>query len=251
MRRPIIVGNWKMNMLISDADEWIAGLLKNSYLREALDIVVAPAFTSLAVIRDRIERSGIKLAGQNIGQQIGGSLTGEISATMLKDAGCSYVLLGHSERRQYFAETDEIVNKKISIACNQGLNIIFCVGESLAERNNDRTNEIIEAQLSSGLANLNLIQLSQLAIAYEPVWAIGTGHTATPDQAQDVHLYIRAWVRKLFGTNFTESTRILYGGSVKPETSKSLMNQSDIDGLLVGKASLKIREFCDIINSLF
>ena len=251
MRRPIIVGNWKMNMLISDADEWIAGLLKNSYLTEALDIVVAPAFTSLAVLRDRIEKRGIKLAGQNIGQEIGGSLTGEISAIMLKDAGCSYVLLGHSERRQYFAETDEIVNKKISIACNQGLNIIFCVGESLVERNNGRTNEIIEAQLSSGLANLNLIQLSQLAIAYEPVWAIGTGHTATPDQAQDVHLYIRALVRNLFGINFAESTRILYGGSVKPEASKSLMNQSDIDGLLVGKASLKIREFCDIINSLF
>ena len=250
MRRPIIVGNWKMNMLISTADEWIRELLAKSHFTDPLDIIVAPPFTAIAVLREQIEGSRIQLAGQNMGSEIEGPRTGEISAAMLKEAGCDYVILGHSERRQYLAETNAIINRKIGVAYDQGLNIIFCIGESLDDRNSDRTNKVIETQLSCGLANLEAKGLSQLVVAYEPVWAIGTGHTASPEQAQDVHLFIRTWCEKSFGLEQAQATRILYGGSVKPETSASIMNQPDVDGLLVGGASLNVNSFCDIINSL-
>ena len=248
MRRPIVAANWKMNMLISNADDWIKGFLAKIQAKNDIDIVIGPPFTALAVLRERIKCSGIRLAGQNMGSEPEGSRTGEISAGMLKDAGCEYVILGHSERRQYLAETDEVINKKISVACDQGLNIIFCIGESLDDRNNGRSNEVIEIQLSSGLADIEAIQLSRLIVAYEPIWAIGTGHTASPEHAQDTHYFIRAWFKKSFGAKHAETTRILYGGSVKPETSESLMNQPDVDGLLVGGASLKPNSFYDIIN---
>ena len=251
MRRPIIVGNWKMNMLISNADDWMRELLGRSDFTSSVDIVIAPAFTLLAVVRDRSVGTKFHLAGQNIGSEQGGSRTGEISAAMLKDAGCDYVILGHSERRQYLAETDEIINKKINLACRYGLNSIFCVGESLAERNSGQTNKIIKEQLSGGLANLNSIKPTQLVIAYEPVWAIGTGCNASPEQAQHIHQFIRSWCAKSFGAKQAELIRIIYGGSVKPETSASLVNEQDIDGLLVGGASLKSDTFFDIINSLF
>ena len=250
MRRSIIVGNWKMNMLISSAGKWIDNLLEKLHFADSVDIVVAPPFTALAKLRESIKDSRIYLAGQNMGSEIEGPRTGEISAAMLKDAGCDYVILGHSERRQYLAESDEIIRKKINLACDQELNIIFCIGESLDDRNSDRTNKVIETQLSRGLANLEAKGLSQLVVAYEPVWAIGTGHTASPEQAQDVHLFIRTWCEKSFGLEQAQATRILYGGSVKPETSASIMNQPDVDGLLVGGASLNVNSFCDIINSL-
>jgi triosephosphate isomerase len=166
MRHPIIIGNWKMNMLISTADEWMRGLLGKLHYTDPIDIVVAPPFTALAVLRERIKNSRIQLAGQNMGSELEGSQTGEISAAMLKDAGCDYVILGHSERRQYLGETDDIISRKISVACDQGLNIIFCVGESLGNRSNGRTNEIIETQLSSGLADLAAMQRSQLGFNY-------------------------------------------------------------------------------------
>ena len=251
MRQPIFAGNWKMNMLISTADEWMRGLLDKSYFTDSVDIVVAPPFTSLAVLRERIKGSRIQLAGQNMGSEPEGSRTGEISAAMLKDAGCDYVILGHSERRQYLAETDEIISRKVSVACDQGLKIILCIGEYLDDRNNGRTHKVIETQLSGSLADLEVMRLSQLVIAYEPVWAIGTGHVASPEQVQDAHFFIRAWCEKSFGAKWAEATRILYGGSVKPETSALLMTQPDVDGLLVGGASLKPDSFYDIINSSF
>jgi len=251
MRRPIVAGNWKMNMLISTADEWIREFLDKSHLTDSVDIVVAPPFTAIAALRERVKGSSIKLGGQNIGSEHGGSRTGEVSAAMLKDAGCDYVILGHSERRQYLAETDKIIRRKISVACAQDLNIIFCIGESLDDRNNGRTNEVIEKQLSVGLAGLEAMWLSQLVIAYEPVWAIGTGHNASPEQAQNVHLLIRTWCEKTFGAMHADAIRLIYGGSVVPETSASLMNQPDVDGLLVGGASLKFDSFYEIINSTY
>lgn len=251
MRRPIIAGNWKMNMLISTASDWVGELLGKPQIPDSIDVVVAPPFTALAVVRERVKGSRIQLAGQNMGPDPEGARTGEVSAAMLKDAGCDYVLLGHSERRQYFAETDQLVNRKIKIACDLELNIIFCIGESLADRENGRTHEVIERQLVGGLAGLDSAQLHRLVIAYEPVWAIGTGLNASPEQAQEVHRFIRDWSRKSFGSEQATALRILYGGSVKPATSASLMAQSDIDGLLVGGASLKSDSFYDIINSSF
>ena len=251
MRRPIIVGNWKMNMLISTASKWVEELLGESDFADTFDLVVAPPFTALAVVRERIKGSRIKLAGQNIGLEVKGARTGEVSAIMLKDAGCDYVILGHSERRQHFSETDEQINRKIFIACEHELDVMFCVGESNDDRDNDRTNKVVERQLSGGLDGVDSGQFSRLVIAYEPVWAIGTGHTASPNQAQDVHGFIRAWCEISFGTNQAAATRILYGGSVDPQNSPLLMAQSDIDGLLVGGASLKSKSFYDIINSSF
>jgi len=251
MRRPIIVGNWKMNMLIATANKWVEELLGESDFADPFDVVVAPPFTALAVVRERIKGSRIQLAGQNMGLEVRGARTGEVSAVMLKDAGCDYVILGHSERRQHLAETDGQVNRKIFIACEHGLDVIFCVGESIEDRDNGRTNKVVERQLSGGLERVGAGQFSRLSIAYEPVWAIGTGHTASPNQAQDVHGFIRAWCEKSFGTNQAAATRILYGGSVDPQNSPLLMTQSDIDGLLVGGASLKSKSFYDIINSSF
>ena len=238
-------------MLISNADEWMEKLLDKSYFTDTVDIVVAPPFTALSVVRERTKGSRIQLAGQNMGSELEGARTGEISAAMLKDAGCSYVILGHSERRQYLAETDEIINKKVTVACDQGLNIIFGIGESLDDRKNGRTNRVIERQLVDGLVGLDAKNLSRLVLAYEPVWSIGTGNNASPEEAQDVHRFVRAWCQKSFGTKEAEAARILYGGSVNPNTSASLINQSDVDGLLVGGASLKPDSFYDIINSLF
>ena len=237
-------------MFISDADDWMNEILGKAIFTDSVDIVVAPPFTSLAVVRERSVGTKIQLAGQNIDSERVGARTGEISAAMLKDAGCAYVILGHSERRQYFAETNETLNKKLIVACSHGLNSIFCVGESLAERNSGRANEIIEKQLSDGLANLDPIKLSQLIIAYEPIWAIGTGQTASPEQAQLIHQFIRNWVVHSYGKKQSEGIRIIYGGSVNPESSKLIINEPDIDGLLVGGASLKSDRFYDIINSL-
>ena len=180
MRRPIVVGNWKMNMLISASNKWVEELLNTSDLAGAFDIVVAPPFTSLSVVRKSIKGSKIQLAGQNMASEVEGAQTGEVSAAMLRDAGCDYVILGHSERRQYHAESDGLINRKIFLACENALDVIFCIGESVDERKENKTNEVLEGQLSGGLEGLNEKQLNNLSIAYEPIWAIGTGHTANP-----------------------------------------------------------------------
>ena len=237
-------------MLISDATDWVGSLLGKPPFAETVEVVVAPPFTALAAVEERIRRSCISLAGQNIGPEPEGARTGEISAAMLKDAGCRFVILGHSERRKHFFETDAFISRKIGVALASGLGIIFCVGESLEERESEHTRQVIEHQLSEGLNGLDVRQFEGLVIAYEPVWAIGTGRTATPEQAQHVHRIIRDWARQAFGENSAGNVRILYGGSVTPETSGPLTVQPDIDGLLVGGASLKSDSFYDIICSI-
>ena len=250
MRRPIVIGNWKMNMLISAANKWVIEALNKSDCGDT-DIIIAPPFTSLAVINEGIKGSRIKLAGQNMSAEIIGQQTGEVSAGMLKDAGCDYVILGHSERRQLFGETDQLINKKILAACELDLSVIFCIGESIADRNNGESNRVIEKQLSIGLEGVNERKFTRVIIAYEPIWAIGTGNNAKPNQVQDVNSHVRAYCEKLFSTKLAEMTRILYGGSVNSQNSRSLMEQPDIDGLLVGGASLNAETFFNIINTSF
>ena len=250
MRRPIVIGNWKMNMLISAANKWVIEAMNKSECGDT-DIIIAPPFTAIAAVNAKIKGSRIKLAGQNMSAELTGQQTGEVSAGMLKDAGCDYVILGHSERRQSFGETDQLINKKILAACELDLSVIFCIGESIEDRNNGESNRVIEKQLSIGLEGVNERKFTRIIIAYEPIWAIGTGNNAKPNQAQDINSYVRAYCEKLFSTKLAEMTRILYGGSVNSLNSRSLMEQPDIDGLLVGGASLNAETFFNIINTSF
>jgi len=211
--------------------------------------VLAPPFTALGVVRKLIENSGIWLAGQNIYFEAKGAWTGEISAAMLIDAGCRFVILGHSERRSYFHEDDALINRKIKAALKNELQVIFCIGETLEQREREQTEDVVELQLKNGLQGMDAGDLKNLVIAYEPVWAIGTGETATPGQAQEVHCFVRKFLERGFGKGVAESIRIQYGGSVNPENSKLLLSQKDIDGALVGSASLNAKSFATIINS--
>ncbi len=238
-----------MNKTITEAIELVNNLKRELIDVEEADIVVCPVFTALSEISDLVVDSNIGLGAQNLYWEDKGAFTGEVSAPMLKDAGCQYVIIGHSERRKYFGETDETVNKKIKAALEEGLSPIVCVGETLEEREADKTIEVVKAQLAGGLGGIE--DLSKVTIAYEPVWAIGTGKTATPDQAQEVHKFIRGWISEKYSSQVAESLRILYGGSVKPSNAKELMNQEDIDGALVGGASLDSASFVEIVkNSL-
>ena len=213
-----------------------------------IDIVVAPPFTALGAVAPVLKGSPVGLAAQHVFWEESGAFTGEISTAMLKDVGCRYVIIGHSERRQYFSETDETVNKRLNAALKASLIPIVCIGETLAEREAEKTLTVIEQQLKGGLKGLSLEEMATVVIAYEPVWAIGTGKTATPDQAQEVHRFIRDLIARIFSKEIAESTRILYGGSVKPDTVDQLMAQLDIDGALVGGASLKADEFARIVK---
>lgn len=214
-----------------------------------VDIAVCPPFPYLMLASGLLKGSKIALGAQNMYWQDEGAFTGEVSPRMLKDAGCSCVILGHSERRQLFGETDQGVNKKIKMALEQGLQPIVCVGETLAEREAKKTEKIIETQLKGGFSDLTSDQVIKVTIAYEPVWAIGTGVTATPEQAQETHLFIRRWLYKTFGNDPANLIRIQYGGSVKPENARALLLQPDIDGALVGGASLKADSFAAIIKA--
>ena len=213
-----------------------------------VEIVVCPPFISLHAVKDVLAGSCIGLGAQNVYWEKSGAFTGEVSAPMLKSVGCAYVIIGHSERRTYFAETDETVNKRIFAALAEGLKPIVCVGETLEERESGKTFEVIKRQIEGGLANLSVEQMASVVIAYEPVWAIGTGRTATPAQAQEVHAFIRKLLNDIFGQTTAEATRIQYGGSVKPDNAAELMSQPDIDGALVGGASLKADSFEKIIK---
>lgn len=250
MRRPIIAGNWKMNTLLPEAAELASGVIERMGKNPGVEVVLAPPFTALCKVRDLIEGTGILLAGQNICSEPGGAYTGEISAAMLEDAGCHYVILGHSERRRVFHEDDLLVNQKIKTALKFGLKVIFCVGETLEERENKVTRQVVRGQLEKGLEGLSDRDLQNMVIAYEPVWAIGTGRTATADQAQEIHGYSREIIERLFGQKTADALRIQYGGSVTPENSRELLAQKDIDGALVGSASLKPESFCAIIKSV-
>jgi len=247
MRKPFIAGNWKMNKTIPEAVELVAKL-KEFVKEEMGEIVVIPPFTALSEVKKIISDSKIKLGAQNLHWEEKGAYTGEISPLMLKDIGCEYVIIGHSERRKYFHETNEIINSKIKIALKNSLKPIFCIGEKLQEREKGETFKIINEQLEKGLSGIDKEGLKNIVIAYEPVWAIGTGRTATPEQAQEVHLFIREKLKKNYGNEIASYAIILYGGSVKADNTYSLIKENDIDGTLVGGASLEAESFGKIIE---
>jgi triosephosphate isomerase len=242
-RRPIIAGNWKMNKTTTEASDLAARLVALVAGVLDRDIVLAPPFTALSTVATVIRGTNMALAAQNMFWEDKGAFTGEISAEMLLDLHCKYVIIGHSERRQFFGETDETVNKKVRHALNKGLHPIICVGELLKEREAGNANAVIDRQVTSALKDVHAAEMQKIVIAYEPVWAIGTGKTATPEQANDIHSFIRKKVEVTHGSVVSESLRIQYGGSVTPENISTLMAMQDIDGALVGGASLKPESF--------
>lgn len=248
MRKPVIAGNWKLFKTISESVALINELKPLVANNLGVEIVVAPVFTALSRVSDAVTGANINLAAQDCYWEEEGAFTGEVAPKLLKDAGCSHVIIGHSERRQYFGETDLTVNKKTKAAIAAGLNAIVCVGEMLADRESGQTFSVIETQIQGGLTGLSTADFTQVIIAYEPVWAIGTGKTASDSQAQEVHAFIRQLVARLFNQQVAAAVRILYGGSVKPDNVKGLMTQPDIDGALVGGASLKAESFAAIAN---
>ncbi|MDN5347515.1 MAG: triosephosphate isomerase [Clostridia bacterium] len=247
MRRPVIAGNWKMYKTAAEAADFIRELKPLVAGAEA-EVVVCPPFTALAAAAEAARGSNIVIGGQDVFWENEGAYTGEISPLMLKDLGCSYCIVGHSERRQYFAETDAKVNRKVKALLEHGLRPIVCVGETLAEREAGQTLTVCQRQVEEGVKGLTTAQAVGLVLAYEPVWAIGTGHTATPADAQEVISFIRGVLGSIYGPEAAEQVRILYGGSVKPENIAALMAEPDIDGALVGGASLKAQSFAAIIN---
>ena len=248
MRTPIITGNWKLNKTISEAVALATALKASVADATDVDIIVAPPFTALSAVSDAIAGSNIRLAAQDAYWEDSGAFTGEVSVPMLKDAGCDYVIIGHSERRQYFGETHDSVNQKVKAALAHGLKPIICVGEQLEEREAGHTETVIESHVKGGIAGLSDADLSSCIIAYEPVWAIGTGKTATPDQAQKVHNFIRGLLTKGYSAEVASQICIQYGGSVKPENTAELMAQPDVDGALVGGASLEAESFAGIVK---
>jgi triosephosphate isomerase len=243
MPKPLIAANWKMNKTADEAEEFIESFIPEVRDITDVDIVIAPPFTTLSRVAGLIKNTGIKLAAQNVYYEEKGAYTGEISPQMLLSAGCSYVIIGHSERRQYFSETDDMVNRKIKISRDNGLEVILCIGESLEEREKDKTFEVLGKQLSGSLRD---VSPEGITIAYEPVWAIGTGKTATPEQANEAHLFIREWLRK--NITGSDNVRILYGGSVTPDNIENLISKPDINGALVGGASLKPDSFAKLVT---
>jgi triosephosphate isomerase len=247
-RTPLIAGNWKMFKTGPEAEE-LAGELKSLLSDfQGSDTMVAPAFTALGVVVDVLKGSQIQVGGQDLFWETEGAFTGQVSASMLKAAGCGYVIVGQSERRQYFGETNGTVNKKLKAALGGGLMPVMCVGESESEREKGQTFSVVQGQLEEGLQGLGTDEIGRLTIAYEPVWAIGTGKTATDDQAQEVHQFIRAQMQKAYGNSISDALRILYGGSVKADNVAGLMAMADIDGALVGGASLKAESFAAIVR---
>lgn len=250
MRKKVIAGNWKMHNNLDETKLLINGIkegLKN--LDVKCDVIVCPTFTNLAIAAKELEGSSIKLGAQNMFYEDKGAYTGEISADMLLSVCVEYVILGHSERRTIFGETDEIINKKIVKALEKGLKPIFCIGETLEEREKNITFDVVKRQVVNGLKNVTAEQMKNVIIAYEPVWAIGTGKTATKEQAQEVHGYIRSILKELYNEQVANEVIIQYGGSVKPENAGELLSQPDIDGALVGGACLKADSFIDIIKA--
>ncbi|MBT1073018.1 triose-phosphate isomerase [Pelotalea chapellei] len=248
MRTPVIAGNWKLFKTVAEAISLVNELKPLVEHTTGVEIVVAPVFTALSRVSETVAGSKIMMSAQDCYWEAEGAFTGEVSPKLLADVGCSHIIIGHSERRQFFGETDDTVNRKVKATVAAGLTAIMCVGETLAEREADATFDVIEKQLRDGLLGLNAGDFVRIIVAYEPVWAIGTGKTATDDQAQEVHVFIRGFIRQLIGGDSAEALRILYGGSVKPENIKKLMEQPDIDGALVGGASLKADSFAGIVN---
>ncbi|UCE42174.1 MAG: triose-phosphate isomerase [Candidatus Aminicenantes bacterium] len=245
-KNPFIAGNWKMFKTIPEAVDMVQKLHEASVGMDGAQFVVIPPFTALSEVARALQESPIQIGAQNMHWEEQGAFTGEVAAPMLKDVGCTFVVLGHSERRQFFGETSETVNKKIKAAFAHGLVPIMCIGESLEERKNGNTITKVQTQITEGLEELDAEKICQIIFAYEPIWAIGTGLTATPDQAQEVHGFIRSSLAEKHGNTVASCAIILYGGSVKPENTYSLLKEKDINGALVGGASLKADSFAEI-----
>jgi triosephosphate isomerase len=248
MRRPIIVGNWKMHKTTTEAVALVKALRSSVAQVHDVDIGVAPPYTALMVVAEALRGSTIFVTAQNMHWEPQGAFTGEISAAMLSDAGCTRVIVGHSERRQYFAETDATVNRKLRAALNAQLDPILCIGETLDQREGNTTFSVLAQQIRQGLADITAAGMSRVVMAYEPIWAIGTGKTATPAQAQEVHAFIRGLLGELYGKALADEVRIQYGGSVNAGNIHTLMTQPDVDGALVGGASLETSSFGQIVS---
>lgn len=248
-RRPLIAGNWKLNHLVGPAVETAATLKDLVAGVNTADLVICPVYTTLQAVGKVIAGSNIELGGQNCYTKESGAFTGEVSPQMLKDVGCTWVIIGHSERRQYFGETDALLNEKLKFARASGLKVMFCIGETLEERQIGHMNDVLSRQVTEGLAGVGDEVFEGLALAYEPVWAIGTGVVATPGQAQEAHEFVRGLVRKRFTASIADALRIQYGGSVKAENAAELMAKPDVDGFLVGGASLKADSFAAIVKA--
>ena len=250
MRRPIIAGNWKMNTCRESAAALIDGLKSEAAeSRSDVEIIVCPPFPYLSLAVGQVAGSCIQVGGQNAWHEDSGAYTGETSCPMLKDIGCQWVILGHSERRQINKECDGLINKKTHKALATGLGVILCVGELLEQREADQTEAVLEEQMAGGLADVSAEDMTNVVIAYEPVWAIGTGKVATEEQAEAAHAFLRSWLEKRFNADVAAATRILYGGSVKPDNAAGLLGQPNVDGALVGGASLKPELFNPIIQA--
>lgn len=247
MRLPIIAGNWKMNMTKGAALDYIAEL-KEKVAGTDVDVVICPPTILLGALKEAAKGTNIKIGAQNMHWEEKGAFTGETSATMLKDLDIDYCIIGHSERRQYFGETNETVNKKIKAAINQGIIPIVCVGETLDDRNEGKTKSLLKEQVTEAFKAIDAVDVKKIVVAYEPIWAIGTGETATPEMANNAIAHIRTVIKDLYDESISEEIRIQYGGSVKPANAEELMNQNDIDGALVGGASLKAESFSEIVN---
>jgi triosephosphate isomerase (TIM) len=249
MRKPVIAGNWKMYKTVSGSVETALALKPLVANANHCEIVIAPVFTALKTVADRLEGSNVHVAAQNCSTEVEhGAHTGEVAADMLLDVGCTYVIVGHSERRQHYFETDTMVSRKAQAALASDLIVIMCVGETLAQRDQGNAERVVSGQLSGGLSGLTASDLARIIIAYEPVWAIGTGRTASPEQAQEMHAFIRRVFAEKYSDEVARAVRLLYGGSVKPDNIAGLMMQADIDGALVGGASLKADVFAQIVH---
>ena len=246
-RKPFIAGNWKMHNTVEESVNLIEGL-KAAKNKNNADIMVAPSFTSLNAVVKAAQGTGFKVAAQDCFYEDKGAFTSQVSSVQVKGAGATHVILGHSERRSLFGDTNEVLNKKVAAALKHGLVIVFCVGETLEQRETGKTEAVIKDQLTGGLKGFNAQQLKDMVVAYEPVWAIGTGKTATPEQAQETHKAIRAMLKEQFGAEFAQAVKILYGGSVKADNVDSIMAKEDVDGVLVGGQSLIAEKFNRIID---
>ncbi|MFN3385166.1 MAG: triose-phosphate isomerase [Candidatus Thermochlorobacter sp.] len=250
MRRKFVAGNWKMNKTVAGSIALASEVLRHLGTDLPCEVALAPTFVSLEVVHQVIKGTPIKLAAQNCHYENEGAFTGEISAEMLKSVGCDYVILGHSERRQYFGETDTIINRKVKKVLSESMHAILCVGETLEEREQNRTEAVVEAQIRGCLEGVSANDMQRVVIAYEPVWAIGTGKTATPEQAEEVHRFIRRLISTMYEAEVAENLTIQYGGSVKGSNAKELFAMPNIDGGLIGGASLRAEEFAQIVKSI-
>jgi triosephosphate isomerase len=249
VRKPLIAGNWKMNHLVGKAVDVVNALKPQVADAQAVDIVVCPTFVCLDAVGKAVDGSNVELGAQNCYTKESGAYTGELSPQMLQDVGCTWTIVGHSERRQYFGESDELLNEKLKFALAAGLKVMFCIGETLEEREGGIMNDVLGRQVIEGLKGLSNEDFDSVAIAYEPVWAIGTGVTATPEQAEEAHAFVRGLLRDQFGDAVADKVRIQYGGSVKPGNAAELLSKPNVDGALVGGAALEADDFAAIVKA--